>query len=174
MQTRKHSKLRNKGIANIFNQMGFIEAWGTGIQRIKQAAKQYELPNPDIQVFDDMFRVNLYRRPLSEISDDSGKISEKHRRSIRKASENHRKSIGEPPEKHRRTFGEDLNDTQRKILELLSVNAKLSAAKLAQEVGVSGRNVEVNIKKLKERGILLRCGSPKSGYWKIIDEKLLD
>ena len=84
-----HSKLRNKGIANIFNQMGFIEAWGTGIRRIKQAAKQYELPNPEIQVFDDMFRVNLYRRPFSEIADDSGigEASEKHRRNIGEASE---------------------------------------------------------------------------------------
>lgn len=54
------------------------------------------------------------------------------------------------------------------------MNAKLSAAKLAQQIGVSGRNVEVNIKKLKERGILIRCGSPKSGYWKIIDKKPLD
>ena len=149
-----HSKLRNKGIANIFNQMGFIEAWGTGIRRIKQAAKQYELPNPEIQVFDDMFRVNLYRRPFSEIADDSG--------------------IGEASEKHRRSIGEDFNETQRKILELLSVDAKLSAAKLAQQVGVSGRNVEVNIKKLKERGILVRCGSPKSGYWKITEKKSLD
>ena len=88
-----------------------------------------------------MFRVNLYRRPFSEIADDSG--------------------IGEASEKHRRNMGEDFNETQRKILELLSVDAKLFAAKLAQQVGVSGRNVEVNIKKLKERGILVRCGSPK-------------
>jgi len=82
-----HSKLRNKGIANIFNQMGFIEAWGTGIRRIQQAAKQYGLPSPEIQVFDDMFRVNLYRRPLSEMSDDCGRTSEKHQRSIGEASE---------------------------------------------------------------------------------------
>lgn len=54
------------------------------------------------------------------------------------------------------------------------MNAKLSAAKLAQQIGVSGRNVEVNIKKLKERGILIRCGSPKSGYWKMIDKKSPD
>ena len=101
-----------------------------------------------------MFRVNLYRRPFSEIADDSG--------------------IGEASEKHRRNMGEDFNETQRKILELLSVDAKLSAAKLAQQVGVSGRNVEVNIKKLKERGILIRCGSPKSGYWKITEKKSLD
>lgn len=93
-----------------------------------------------------MFRENLYRRPLSEIEDNHNKTSEKHRKQ----------------------FGEDLNDTQRKILELLTVDAKLSAAKLAKQVGVSGRNVEVNIKKLKERGILIRHGSPQSGYWKII------
>lgn len=52
------------------------------------------------------------------------------------------------------------------------MDAKLSAAKLAKQVGVSSRNVEVNIKKLKERGILIRCGSPKSGHWKIIIENL--
>ena len=90
------------------------------------------------------------------------------------ASEKHRRSIGETSEKHRRSIGEDFNETQRKILELLSVDARLSAAKLAQQVGVSGRNVEVNIKKLKERGILVRCGSPKSGYWKITEKISLD
>lgn len=169
-----HSKLRNKGIANIFHQMGFIEAWGTGIRRIRQAAEQYGLPDPDIQVFDDMFRVNLYRRPLSDISDDSGKTSGKHRGNIGETSEKHRGNIGEASEKYQNQFGEDLNDTQRKILAFLSEDAKLSAAKLAKLVGVSGRNVEVNIKKLKERGILIRCGSPKSGHWKIIDKKSLD
>ena len=180
-----HSRLRNKGIANIFNQMGFIEAWGTGIRRIKQAAQQYGLPSPEIQVFDDMFRINLYRRPLSEIADDCDKTSEKHRRNIGEASEKHRRRIGEESEKYQRNIGEtpgkrrgqfseDLSNTQRKILELLSVDSKLSAAKLAKQVGVSSRNVEVNIKKLKERGMLIRCGSPKSGYWKIIDKKALD
>lgn len=86
----------------------------------------------------------------------------------------HRRSIGEASEKLQKQSGGDLNDTQRKILALLTVDEKLSAAKLAEQVGVSGRNVEVNIKKLKERGILIRCGSPKSGHWKIIDKKPLD
>lgn len=58
---------------------GFIEEWGTGIRKIRQAAERYGLSSPEIQAFDDMFRVNLYRRLLSEISDDSGKTSENHR-----------------------------------------------------------------------------------------------
>lgn len=45
-------------------------------------------------------------------------------------------------EKHRGKSGEDLNDIPKKILEILSMDAKFTAAKLAQQVGVSGRNVE--------------------------------
>lgn len=57
-----HSKIRNKGIANIFSQMGLIEAWGSGIKRILNAAEKYGLPKPRIQEFDNMFRVELFRK----------------------------------------------------------------------------------------------------------------
>ena len=56
-----HSKIRNKGIANIFSQMGFVEAWGSGIKRILNAAEEYGLPKPKFQEFDNMFRVELFR-----------------------------------------------------------------------------------------------------------------
>lgn len=64
----------------------------------------------------------------------------------------------------------DLNDTQQKIVKLLSENPQLSAVKLAEKIGVASRNIENNIKMLKEYGILIRHGSPKNGYWEIIDE----
>ncbi len=64
-----------------------------------------------------------------------------------------------------------MNDTQIRILELLSVDACLSAAKMAKQIGISGRNVEANIKKLREKGILIRHGAPKSGYWEIVNDK---
>ena len=57
-----HSKIRNKGIANIFSQMGLIEAWGSGIKRILNAAEKYGLPKPRFQEFDNMFRVELFRK----------------------------------------------------------------------------------------------------------------
>ena len=75
---------------------------------------------------------------------------------MRKASENHHNIENPEP-----------NDTQQKILELLSKDPQLSAAKLAEQIGIASRNVESNIKKLKEQGILIRHGSPKSGYWEI-------
>ena len=48
--------------------------------------------------------------------------------------------------------------------ELLLLNRQLSANELAKEIGVARRNIEANIKKLKDRGMLVRHGSPKYGY----------
>ena len=79
-----HSKIRNKGIANIFSQMGLVEAWGSGIKRIFNAAEEYGLPTPRFQEFDNMFRVDLFRNsfPMTNEKEDIGETSEKHRRNI--------------------------------------------------------------------------------------------
>ena len=63
-----HSKIRNKGIANIFSQMGLVEAWGSGIKRILNAAEEYGLSKPRFQEFDNMFRVCLLY--TSDAADD--------------------------------------------------------------------------------------------------------
>ena len=77
-----HSKIRNKGIANIFSQMGFVEAWGSGIKRILNAAEEYGLPKPRFQEFENMFRVELFRNsfPMMGENKNIGETSEKHRR----------------------------------------------------------------------------------------------
>ena len=62
----------------------------------------------------------------------------------------------------------DLNDTQQKIIKLLSEDHQLSAVKLAEKIGVVSRNIE----NIKEYGILIGHGSPKNGYWEIIDKDL--
>lgn len=59
-----HSKLRNRAIANVFSQIGLIEAWGTGLQRIQTSAREYGLPEPEFIEMPDTFRVNLFRKPL--------------------------------------------------------------------------------------------------------------
>ena len=61
----------------------------------------------------------------------------------------------------------ELNDTQKKIIKLLLEDNQLSAIKLADRIGIASRNIERNIKKLKEHGILIRHGSPKNGYCEV-------
>ena len=48
----------------------------------------------------------------------------------------------------------DLNDTQQKIIKLLSEDHQLSAVKLAEKIGVASRNIESNIKKSRMKADL--------------------
>ena len=76
------SRLRNRTLANVFNQMGLIEAWGTGIQRIQELAKEYNLPAPEFIDLPESFQVNLYRHQLpadgsNMFAENTIKIAEK-------------------------------------------------------------------------------------------------
>lgn len=128
------------------------------------------LLTPRFQVFDDMFRVDLFRSTFS-IEDQKSieEASEKSRKSIGEESEKHRRRIKKASEDHPNNSRDNLNSTQKQILELLSQDTRLSAKKIAGAIGISSRNIESNIKKLKRRGILIRHGSPKNGYWEITD-----
>lgn len=151
-----HSKLRNRAIANVFSQIGLIEAWGTGLQRIKNAAKEYGLPEPEFIEMQDSFRVNLYRNPLPTLS-------------IGQTSVEHRQNIGDESAECRSNDGIELNVTQHRIVELLSADSGMTGAALAEQIGISKRNIEINIKKLKELGVLIRHGSSKGGYWEVVE-----
>lgn len=48
----------------------------------------------------------------------------------------------------------DLDDTQQKIIKLLSEDHQLSAVKLAEKIGVASRNIESNIKKSRMKADL--------------------
>lgn len=48
-------------------------------------------------------------------------------------------------------------------------NAQITIPIMADRIGISTTSIENNIRKLKERGLLKRIGSPRGGYWKIVD-----
>lgn len=55
-----------------------------------------------------------------------------------------------------------------KALELLEKNASVTAKQMADQMDISTRKVSRIIKELKERGKIIRVGSDRKGYWKII------
>lgn len=123
---------------------------GTGIRRIREAARDYKLPAPEFLAFDDMFRVNLYRSLSSTIREGDGDLIER---------------FGESSEKN------DLKRSmmQKNILDLIRKNNRISAKVMAEALSVSSRTVEKNIKILREQGVLIRHGSARNGYWEIVD-----
>ena len=68
--------------------------------------------------------------------------------------------------------GIKLSKNQEEILRLIQENKNITREALAEKVGISTRNVEKRIADLKEKGILKRIGSRKSGCWEIDTESL--
>jgi predicted HTH transcriptional regulator len=162
-----HSKLRNRVIANAFSQIGLVEAWGTGLQRIQSAAKAYGLPGVDFIELPETFRVNLYRSSyLTESLQNTDSMSENVGENVGEKTA----SVGEKTASVGENVGEkvkDVGDPHAVVLSIISENKWASAAEIAREMSVTHRTVERYIRKLREEGRLVRCGPARGGYWEV-------
>ena len=62
-----------------------------------------------------------------------------------------------------------LNVIQREIIPLIRENPHIRAFEIAQKLLKPVRTIENNLSRLKEKGIISRNGSKKTGYWKIME-----
>jgi len=112
---------------------------GTGIGRMRNAMKDAGLPDPEFE-FGGFFTIIL-RRPLPDEVGIKAGISEGIK-------------VG-------------INETQKKIIELIENEPRITAARLAETIGISRRNTEAYIADLKQKGVLTREGANRSGLWKV-------
>jgi len=53
---------------------------------------------------------------------------------------------------------------------LIEKDGNVSIAEMSQRVGIARKNIENNLKKLKERAIIKRIGSDRGGYWAVVEK----
>jgi len=77
------SEIRNRALARVFNELGYIEQWGSGIGRIKAMCREAGNAEPKIQECGDFVDWEFYRstigntEPVAGSEDMSEKMSEK-------------------------------------------------------------------------------------------------
>ena len=77
-------------------------------------------------------------------------------------------SIGDEESREKTQKGREKSTKSReKIVDILSEDGKLSAAALAEKIGISPKAVEKHLANLKADGIIDRIGPAKGGYWKV-------
>lgn len=59
------------------------------------------------------------------------------------------------------------NKTEDKIIELIRDNPNITIQQLMLKTGLSEPGVKKNLKQLKDKDIIARIGSNKTGYWKV-------
>jgi predicted HTH transcriptional regulator len=64
------SRLRNRVMGRVFHELGLIEQWGSGIQRMTAACREIGLAEPDLEEIGLRFRVTLRTESVGEPSVD--------------------------------------------------------------------------------------------------------
>lgn len=150
------SKIRNKAIAEAFSYMNLIEAWGSGIPKMYDEAKDYGLPEPELIDLDSDFRVNLYRRKM-EI-DEYGVVDPRIVAETNATNETDDAT-------NATNFATNLSESERKILSVLKEKADMTQKELHETTGITLGTIKRLLPKLQEKGKLERIGNRRSGKW---------
>lgn len=62
-----------------------------------------------------------------------------------------------------------LSNSEQKVLNILKINKNTTISDLCKVLDIKQTTINKAIKSLKEKGILKRCGSNKTGSWIIIN-----
>lgn len=61
----------------------------------------------------------------------------------------------------------NVTDSEKKVIEAIRENPKISQVQIAEQMGYSSRQVKRIMNSLKEKGKLVRIGTTKGGHWEI-------
>lgn len=132
------SKIRNTGIAEIFSRMHIVEGWGTGVQRMLDGCKEYNIQPPKFTEIGDSFRVEFFRKKIN-------------------VQENVHVNVQENKKMSKKEL----------VFEIIAERNDISNKEIAEKLNCSPKTVYRYIKELKSDGMIERVGSDKQGYWKI-------
>lgn len=138
---------RNRELMRVFKDVGLVEQLGSGMSRI---LKMYD--KSIFHISEHFIKVEF---PFSVPKDVRNIASGDKDGDI--IGDNNGDITGE-------------NTDSSRVMELLRNNPAITAAVLAEKTGFSTRKISRIMKELRENGLIVRVGSTRKGYWKIVQK----
>ena len=157
----KSRRYRNRRLGDFLKELDLTEGRSTGIPTIQSKLAENGSPRATFETTDDRLTF-LVTIPAHKVYIES---SETEMETTEQSSENQSNSS-----ERRHKGSERRHKSSERILELIKLNPKISAAEIAMQIDMSSRGVEKQIKKLREAGIIKRNGADFGGYWEILIE----
>ena len=66
----------------------------------------------------------------------------------------------------------ELNENQRRIVELMAENPLMSRKELSVRLGINQSAIQKNIEMLKKKDMIKRIGPAKGGHWEVVIDGL--
>ena len=154
-----YSKLRNRAIASVFAYVNIIEKWGSGIPRIMDEIREYGLQEPEFIIFENDFRVNIYRKNYNTTQSTQG-------------STQNRINTTQDISKKEKLDVKNLTETDKTIINTIINNPEMSQKQIADNLNWTVNKVKYYMKKFKQKNILRYEGTSQNGKWEIQEENL--
>jgi ATP-dependent DNA helicase RecG len=141
------SERRNPVIADLFHRMKYMERRGSGLNKILQETQK-------LHGYDERYSPEFYSSVssftviLKNVNYTDGQAD------VKSVGINDGINIG-------------INETQKKIIELLINQPEFTAEQLSAAIGITKRRIEANISHLKKLGLIEREGAKKNGRWSV-------
>ncbi|MCM1126151.1 MAG: winged helix-turn-helix transcriptional regulator [Lachnospiraceae bacterium] len=140
---------RNPNIARFLHEYDYVQEFGEGVDRMFKEMAAAGLPAPEYR--DNAFMLNATIRN-GVINEVDGTINEVINGAINGAI--------------------NISATEQAVLSAIKKNQKITKAELQKETSLGKSTIDRAIKALKEKCLIERVGSNKTGYWKIINKQL--
>jgi ATP-dependent DNA helicase RecG len=132
-------------IANGFFRSGQIEAWGRGIEKMKNGCRADNLPEPEFEITATAFSISF------QIRNNNKAVSKSKIYSANGSGIN-----------------SGITEIRQRIMDLMSKNPSITTQKIADEIAIDRRNVESHVRILKKIGLIERTGARKNGRWVVV------
>ena len=150
------SRLRNRTIGRVFHELGLVEQWGSGVQRMIATCREAGLPPPVWEEVGLRLRVTIYTGASASPPTNAG------------IAERYGGTPVEGVELGGTAAGYVVDGTDQLILALLESGGEHGTGAIAKAVGLTPRATRTRLVKLVSRGLVREVGTgphdPKRRY----------
>ena len=142
------SQPRNSLLADTFYMAGYIETWGRGYEKIRDAFEKEHLKVPVFEQIRGGMMATIQREKFLAIrqGNNVGSLS------VNVGS----LSVAQPTER------------QQKIIDLIRINPQVSAAQMSVVLSVVKRTIERELSAMQKLGFIVREGNTSAGRWIVL------
>ena len=131
-------------IVRFLQECDYVKEFGEGVDRMFKEMSAARLPAPEYR--DNAFMLNVTIRNGEESGEVNGNYGEVN---------------GE-------VNFDNLNKNELLVCKAIAANPAVTRTELVKTLGISARTIDRAIKSLKDKGIVERIGSDKTGHWGVI------
>jgi ATP-dependent DNA helicase RecG len=138
---------RNPKIAEFLHEYRYVQEFGEGVDRLFTEMERAGLPAPEYKTVSFMVVATIQNKRTNDELND--KINDKLNDELNPAISG-------------------LNQTELRVYQALQTIPHASRQQLSQTIGVSTSTVDRAIRALSGKGLIIRVGAKRKGYWQVV------